>query len=72
MRGMNAALNLIAVVPTLNAAAELPPTLTGLDGADVVIADGGSSDETFSLGLGAGASVVEAPPGRGAQLAAGA
>jgi len=69
---MDAAPKLIAVVPTLNAAAKLPSALVALKGTGVIIADGGSSDETVSLGRAAGASVVEAPPGRGAQLAAGA
>jgi len=72
MRAMDAAPKLIAVVPTLNAAAVLPSMLSSLNGIEVVIADGGSTDETVSLGRAGEASVVEAPPGRGAQLAAGA
>ena len=72
MRAMDAAPKLIAVVPTLNAAAELPSALTSLNGIEVVIADGGSADGTVALGRAGGSEVVEAPRGRGAQLAAGA
>lgn len=67
------------VIPTLNAAADLGPTLAALvpaviDGvvADVVIADGGSDDETVKVAELSGAKLVTAQAGRGAQLAAGA
>lgn len=61
---------LSVVIPTLNAAASLPATLAALDpAAEVVIADGGSSDGTAQA---AGrARVIAAPRGRGSQLAAG-
>ena len=72
MRGMGAASNLFAVVPTLNAADNLPSVLAALKGVRIIIADGGSTDETVSLGRAGDATVVEAPRGRGAQLAAGA
>jgi len=72
MRGMGPASKLFAVVPTLNAADNLPSALAVLKGIAVVIADGGSSDETVSLGRAGDATVVETPRGRGAQLAAGA
>ncbi|MCB4822162.1 TIGR04283 family arsenosugar biosynthesis glycosyltransferase [Roseicella aerolata] len=66
------------VIPTLNAAGSLGRMLaacaearTGM-GAELVVADGGSSDGTPSLAEAAGARLVAAPRGRGPQLAAGA
>lgn len=64
-----------AVIPTLNAAATLPATLAALRTeplAEIVVADGGSTDGTLALAAREGARVVSAPQGRGAQLAAGA
>jgi len=73
---------LAVVIPTLNAAAVLPATLTALglnDGAgkdglvsEIVVSDGGSSDATCALAQSAGCRVIMGPRGRGAQLAAGA
>ena len=62
------------VVPTLNAAAELPATLDAIAGAagDVVAVDGGSTDGTRELLRAAGVRTIVAPRGRGRQLAAGA
>jgi len=67
------------VIPTLNAAGELPATLEPLiagavDGvvAQLVIADGGSDDETLAIADAAGADIVRTERGRGGQLAAGA
>jgi rSAM/selenodomain-associated transferase 2 len=63
---------LSVVIPTLNAAARLPDTLATLAGADeIVVADGGSTDGTPALAAALGARVVQAPRGRGTQLAAG-
>lgn len=64
---------LSAVIPTLNAAARLPATLAALSGqvAAIIVADGGSTDGTQALATAAGARPVEAPRGRGPQLAAG-
>ncbi|MEQ8747178.1 TIGR04283 family arsenosugar biosynthesis glycosyltransferase [Pyruvatibacter sp.] len=70
---------LSVVIPTLNAeksltrtlAALVRPTVRGLI-KDVVIADGGSTDETRAIAEAAGARFVQAPRGRGTQLAAGA
>ena len=67
------------IIPTLNAehrlaasmAALVPATITGLV-RQVVITDGGSRDRTLAIADQAGAEVVRGPPGRGAQLAAGA
>jgi len=67
------------VIPTLNAEADLGPTLAALvpavvDGVvtDVVIADGGSTDATCDIADISGAKLVRASAGRGQQLAAGA
>ncbi|MCA3339326.1 MAG: TIGR04283 family arsenosugar biosynthesis glycosyltransferase [Roseomonas sp.] len=63
-----------AIIPTLNAAACLPATLAALRGAvaEIIIADGGSSDGTAALAQAAGARVIKAPRGRGPQLRAAA
>ena len=68
---------LSVVIPTLNAADTLAETLAAVGGAadlvgQIVVADGGSRDGTAALAVARGAELVAAPPGRGAQLAAGA
>lgn len=67
------------VIPTLNAAAALRRSLPPLAEfsvldllREVVIADGGSTDETAAIAEAAGALLISAEKGRGAQLAAGA
>jgi rSAM/selenodomain-associated transferase 2 len=62
------------VIPALNAAHRLPATLAALAGhvAEIIVVDGGSIDGTKDLARTAGARVLSAPRGRGAQLAAGA
>ncbi len=62
------------VIPTLQAAKVLPATLACLSGGEdeIVVADGGSRDATREISTAAGARVIEAPRGRGSQLAAGA
>ena len=67
------------IIPTLNAAAELPATLNallpGLERgliAEVIISDGGSTDDTCQIADDAGAEIVTGPPGRGGQLRRGA
>ena len=71
------------VIPTLNAAGVLDPTLAAAaDGiarfeergipVEVVVADGGSRDGTADVARRYGALLVEAETGRGRQLAAGA
>lgn len=66
------------VIPTLNAAAELPATADALlAGAtsglvrELVISDGGSTDKTLDAARELGAVIVTGPPGRGGQLARG-
>lgn len=63
------------MIPALNAAESLPATLAALrlaQVAEIVLADGGSSDDTIAIARSAGVRVVSAPQGRGIQLAAGA
>ena len=67
------------IIPTLNAAAALRCSLPPLAefGAldlirEVIVADGGSTDETAAIAEAAGARFVAASTGRGTQLAAGA
>ncbi|RIJ30955.1 TIGR04283 family arsenosugar biosynthesis glycosyltransferase [Henriciella algicola] len=70
---------LSVVIPTLNAADDLPQSLSSLmNGAEaglireVVISDGGSNDATFEIAEASGATLIKGEPGRGKQLAAGA
>jgi rSAM/selenodomain-associated transferase 2 len=67
------------VIPTLDAEATLPDTLSALipaslDGLvrEVIVVDAGSKDHTREIADWAGADVIETGPGRGSQLAAGA
>ena len=60
------------IIPTLNAAGSLATTLAALPpGVAVIVSDGGSTDGTPAMAQAAGARVVNGPPGRGRQLAAG-
>ncbi len=62
------------VVPTLNEAAVLGRTLGALPPgfAEVIVADGGSTDATVAIAQAHGARVTVSPPGRGPQMNAGA
>ena len=76
MRTLQERFSLSAVIPTWNAAGTLAETLAALGQTtivrEVIVADGGSSDETAARARSAGARIIVAPPGRGSQLAAGA
>ena len=61
---------IIVIVPTLDEAARIA-RLAGL-GAPVVVADGGSADDTADFARAAGHRVAESEPGRGVQMNAGA
>lgn len=64
------------VIPTLDEASSVEGLLADLGAltvpSEVIVADGGSSDDTVERCRSAGAVVVRAAPGRGTQLAAGA
>jgi len=63
---------LSVVIPTLNAETHLADCLERMKGADeIVVVDGGSTDETISVAEQFGAHFLSAPRGRGAQLRAG-
>lgn len=68
---------LSVIIPTLNEAAALPTLLAQLGrqqnlALEIIVADGGSSDDTVALAQRSGARTVVAPRGRGAQMNAGA
>lgn len=70
---------LSVIIPTLDAAADLPlcleSLLPGLEAGlirEVIVSDGGSQDASLQIAQSAGARVICGPRGRGAQLAAGA
>ena len=64
------------VIPTLNAGNELEATLSAVAQAklssEIIVADGGSSDDTPTITARAGAAFIAVPGGRGPQLSAGA
>ncbi len=67
------------IIPTLNAARELPLALEslmpGLEAGlinQVIVSDGGSTDATHAIAEAAGAEVISSAAGRGTQLRAGA
>jgi rSAM/selenodomain-associated transferase 2 len=69
--------DLTVVIPTWNEAAALPALLADLRAQQgvtlqLIVADGGSNDGTPAIAAHAGAEVVLAPRGRGAQMNAGA
>src|SRR5579871_6798077 len=73
---MRAAGRISVVIPTLNEAARLPKLLLALNREpelrEVIVADGGSSDETQQVAKQLGALVLLAADGRGGGLRAGA
>jgi rSAM/selenodomain-associated transferase 2/rSAM/selenodomain-associated transferase 1 len=62
------------IIPTLNEAALVGRTVCAVlrPGVEVIVADGGSTDGTREIAASSGASVIDAPRGRGPQLNAGA
>lgn len=63
---------LTVVIPVLNAAAILGPCLAALDCADeIIVIDGGSTDDSAVVANRSGARVIASPCGRGTQLRTG-
>lgn len=64
------------VIPTLNEAAIIKQQIRYIRGlnesAEIIVADGGSSDETVQIAKNCRAKIVQSKPGRGTQLKAGA
>jgi rSAM/selenodomain-associated transferase 2 len=60
------------IIPTLNEADALPATLARAwaipEVAEIIVADGGSVDDTGTLAAEAGCRVLQATPGRGSQI----
>jgi rSAM/selenodomain-associated transferase 2 len=67
-----AVMSMSVIIPTLNAARSLRATLVALgDVDDIVVADGGSTDDTVAVAADFGARIVTASAGRGNQLIVG-
>jgi rSAM/selenodomain-associated transferase 2 len=72
------AVDISIIIATLNAGARLSATIDALEevretlAVELIVVDGGSSDDTRARAAVAGATVIEAPGGRAAQLSAGA
>lgn len=63
------------IIPALNEAANLPPTLASTQNAadvQVIVADGGSTDETVEVARSWGVEVTPSAPGRARQMNVGA
>jgi rSAM/selenodomain-associated transferase 2/rSAM/selenodomain-associated transferase 1 len=70
-----AAMKVSVIIPTLNEAAVIAPTLAGAHsatGVEVIVVDGGSTDDTANIARAAGATVLTCAPGRGRQMNCGA
>ena len=64
---------LSVVIPVLNGGKDLGACLASVAGADeIVVVDGGSSDDSVTIAEATGATVIAAPRGRGAQMHGGA
>ncbi|GIK17213.1 MAG: hypothetical protein BroJett003_21770 [Planctomycetota bacterium] len=67
--------NLSVIIPTLNEAGTVQEAIEcalQAESVEVLVADGGSTDETWRIATEAGARVIHAPAGRAAQMNAGA
>jgi rSAM/selenodomain-associated transferase 2 len=67
-----AVMTLSIIIPALNASRSLPATLAALgQGFEVIVVDGGSTDDTAEIATAHGARVVQTVANRGLQLIAG-
>lgn len=68
--------SLSVIIPALNEALALPATLAALKQCpgitEIIVADGGSQDDTVNIARAQGCRVITSEPGRGKQLQAGA
>jgi rSAM/selenodomain-associated transferase 2 len=70
-------MTLSIIVPVINEAASIESSLAALSplrhaGAEVIVVDGGSTDQTVALAQSVAGRIITAPRGRGAQMNAGA
>lgn len=63
---------LAVIIPTLNATQDLALCLPQLEGERIIVADGGSHDETLKTALKGGAVLAMGQRGRGSQISCGA
>ncbi|MEM6625592.1 MAG: TIGR04283 family arsenosugar biosynthesis glycosyltransferase [Pseudomonadota bacterium] len=69
--------NVSIIIPALNEAAALPATLRAIGDLnpaphEIILVDGGSSDDTILMARPAGLTIIESPKGRAKQMNAGA
>ncbi len=70
---MSKTMKISVVIPTMNEESYLPRALASIPrDAEVIVADGGSSDRTVEIARKHGARVIDSEPGRGTQMNRGA
>ncbi|MBZ6377180.1 hypothetical protein B5C34_06215 [Pacificimonas flava] len=65
-------MTITVIIPALNEAGAIARTIESAAGAEIIVADGGSGDDTVAIARRLGAQAVEETGGRGAQQNAGA
>lgn len=61
-------MKLTVIIPTLNEASHIGRAVASVNGAEVIVADGGSTDSTRAIARDLGATVIETQRGRGLQM----